>query len=123
MEVAAAAQKAIRANLASLGIRSGYALETRSATTVLDRLTPGRSAGQGAKVDLVFLDPPYERLEDYQEVLSKLGSGSSALLAADALVVAEHARRYTLASQYGRLTQTRVLEQGDAALSFYRIED
>lgn len=138
VEVAAAAQKAIRANLAALGIRSGFTLETRSATTVLDRMMQGRStrqaaaqegsaehdsARQGSKVGLVFLDPPYERLEDYQAVLSKLGSGGSLLLAADALVVAEHARRYALASHYGRLTQTRVLEQGDAALSFYSLAD
>lgn len=133
VELAAAAQKAIRANLAALGIRSGYTLETRSVAATLERFLKDRHLGDrfaqsgppsasGKTVDLVFLDPPYERLEEYEAVLSRLGSASQALLAPDALVVAEHARRHSLAAQYGGLTCTRVLEQGDAALSFYRAE-
>ena len=126
-ELAAAAQKAIRANLAALGIGSGYTLETRSVVATLERLLKDRFVQSGPPtqsntVDLVFLDPPYDRLEEYEAVLSRLGSASQALLAPDALVVAEHARRHSLAAQYGRLTRTRMLEQGDAALSFYRIQ-
>src|SRR5579862_9871853 len=50
VEQAAAAMKAIRANLASLGIRGNYALEPRSAAAALERL-----AEQGRTVDIVFL--------------------------------------------------------------------
>jgi 16S rRNA (guanine966-N2)-methyltransferase len=35
-------------------------------------------------------------------------------------VIAEHRRREKLEERYGVLERTRVLEQGDAGLSFYR---
>ncbi len=44
---------------------------------------------------------------------------SAGLLAAGALVIAEHRRKLQLQPQYGALQRTRLLEQGDAALSFY----
>jgi hypothetical protein len=40
-------------------------------------------------------------------------------LAKNAVVVAEHRRKQKLEDKYGVLERTRVLEQGDAALSFY----
>jgi 16S rRNA (guanine966-N2)-methyltransferase len=36
-------------------------------------------------------------------------------------VVAEHSRKQPLEASYGVLQRTRVLEQGDAALSFYAV--
>ncbi len=44
------------------------------------------------------------------------------MLAKGALVVAEHAKRNSLADRYGALLRKRLLEQGDAALSFYEVE-
>ena len=41
------------------------------------------------------------------------------ILAPGALVIAEHRRKQSLEDQYGGLKRTRLLEQGDAALSFY----
>ncbi len=117
VDQAAPAQKAIRTNLAALQIRSGYALEARSASAAVQRL-----AGQGSPVDLVFLDPPYDRIDEYEKVLGLLGSECSTLLAADAIVIAEHAKRQSLPEQYGALCCYRTLVQGDAALSFYRVE-
>ena len=35
-------------------------------------------------------------------------------------MIAEHRRKYKLEERYGVLERTRVLEQGDAALSFYK---
>ena len=49
--------------------------------------------------------------------------GHPGLLALDAVVVAEHRRKEKLADRYGRLARTRLLEQGDAALSFYAIDE
>jgi histone H3/H4 len=51
-----------------------------------------------------------------------LAASSAALLSPDAIVIAEHARRgtVTLADTYKSLRRYRLLEQGDAALSFYR---
>jgi hypothetical protein len=36
-------------------------------------------------------------------------------------VIAEHRRKEKLEDRFGSLTRTRLLEQGDAALSFYAI--
>ena len=36
-----------------------------------------------------------------------------------AVVIAEHRRKAQLEERYGELKRTRLLEQGDAALSFY----
>jgi hypothetical protein len=52
-------------------------------------------------------------------VLALLGRSSAGLLTGGAVVIAEHRRKQLLEVQYGRLERTRLLEQGDAALSFY----
>ncbi|MDE3106140.1 MAG: 16S rRNA (guanine(966)-N(2))-methyltransferase RsmD [Acidobacteriota bacterium] len=115
-ENATAAAAAIRANLRTLGINTGYSLEERSVAAVLERL-----ARLPEPVDLVFLDPPYEAVGEYSAALGMLGSQRLVgLLAADAIVVVEHRRKTPLAAQYGQLERYRELRQGDATLSFYR---
>ncbi len=115
VEQAEAALKAIGGNLASLGIRGGYALEARSAAAGLRRLTDA-----GRQADIVFLDPPYAAAAEYERTLGLLGGESSGLLASGAVVIAEHDKRRDLEERYGILERYRVLKQGDAALSFYR---
>ena len=117
VEQADAANRAIRANLASLGIRGGYALESRSVSAALRRLTEA-----GRQADLVFLDPPYAEAGEYDAALGLMGGECSALLAPGALAIAEHEKRRDLVEHYGALVRYRVLKQGDAALSFYRAE-
>jgi 16S rRNA G966 N2-methylase RsmD len=75
-----------------------------------------------ADVDVVFLDPPYEAAEEYKRTMEFLGRHAAEMLVEDAVVIAEHARKSGLAEAYGELKRVRVLEQGDAALSFYRRE-
>jgi hypothetical protein len=41
------------------------------------------------------------------------------LLAEGAVAIAEHRRKEKLEDRYGSLARTRLLEQGDASLSFY----
>jgi 16S rRNA (guanine966-N2)-methyltransferase len=115
VEHADSALKAIRANLGALGIRGGYALETRGVAGALKNL-----ASYGRTADIVFLDPPYESSDEYALTLELLGGECAALLAQGAIVVAEHAKRHDLAERYGMLLRYRVLKQGDAALSFYQ---
>jgi 16S rRNA (guanine(966)-N(2))-methyltransferase RsmD len=122
VDQAAPAQKAIRANLSALQIRSGYALEVRTASAAVQRLAEQRPARQGSPIDLIFLDPPYDRVEEYEKTLGLLGGECSTLLAADAIVIAEHTKRQSLPEDYGALHRYRTLVQGDAALSFYRAE-
>jgi 16S rRNA G966 N2-methylase RsmD len=74
-------------------------------------------------LDIVFLDPPYEEESEYAGTLGFFGSERGrGLLADDAIVIAEHGRKIELAAAFGHLKKTRVLEQGDAALSFFAAE-
>jgi 16S rRNA (guanine966-N2)-methyltransferase len=118
-EKAPPAVAAIRANLRALKIAGGYALEDRGVARLLGSLE--RSAR--ADVDVVFLDPPYEAADEYKRTMEFLGEHAAEVLAEGAVVIAEHARKQSLAETFGGLKRVRVLEQGDAALSFYRRED
>ena len=63
--------------------------------------------------DVVFFDPPYK--EDYLRTLDVV----SKVLNDDGLFIAEHHHKTELPEAVGRLTRTRILKQGDSALSFY----
>jgi 16S rRNA (guanine(966)-N(2))-methyltransferase RsmD len=119
MENAPAALTALRTNLTNLGIRDGYQLEQRGVPVALRNL-----ARRAPRFDIVFLDPPWEDATAYTQTLTLLGESADALLAAEAIVIAEHARRGAVlpADAYGELRRYRLLEQGDAALSFYHRE-
>jgi 16S rRNA (guanine(966)-N(2))-methyltransferase RsmD len=116
VETAPPALEAIRLNLKSLGIVSGHGIEPRTVSSFLRRL-----AQRERKLDIVFLDPPYEAADEYDATLDLLGGECSSLLTAETIVVAEHARRQPLLENYGKLTRTRIREQSDAALSFYAL--
>jgi 16S rRNA (guanine(966)-N(2))-methyltransferase RsmD len=118
VEQADPALRVIRANLASLRIRGGYALEARSVGAALRRL-----AETGRKADLVFLDPPWTNADQYDVALGLLGDACVSLLNNGALVTAEHEKRRELEPRYGSLVRVRVLKQGDAALSFYSVAE
>jgi 16S rRNA (guanine966-N2)-methyltransferase len=65
------------------------------------------------QADIVFLDPPYEKEREYAAAMDVLGQ------APPPLVVVQHSVRLSLADAYGDLRRTRVLKQGDNALSFF----
>jgi 16S rRNA (guanine966-N2)-methyltransferase len=113
VERAPAALEILRANVSRLGVTAGYRVHAGSVRTVLDRIA------KSAAFDLVFLDPPYEAAQEYTATLETLGGKASGLLTAGAIVIAEHRRKERLGEEYAGLVRTRLLEQGDAALSFY----
>jgi 16S rRNA (guanine(966)-N(2))-methyltransferase RsmD len=114
VERAPAALKVLRANLARLGLTAGFRIHTGSASSFLRKPQVGAES-----FDIVFLDPPYDAAEEYAAALGILGGSVGGLLASRALVIAEHRRKERLAEQFGNLKRSRLLEQGDAALSFY----
>jgi 16S rRNA (guanine966-N2)-methyltransferase len=118
VESAASAIAALRANLTALKIREGYQLEQRSVPLVLRNL-----ARREPRFDLVYLDPPWDDAAAYTESLTLVAESAVALLAPEAVIIAEHARRGSAmpADTYGVLHRYRILEQGDAALSFYKL--
>jgi 16S rRNA (guanine(966)-N(2))-methyltransferase RsmD len=125
VERAAEALKVLRANLTRLGLELRVEVRTESAGAYL------KHAAEGAGFDVVFLDPPYDEEAEYDTALGLLGGAIDTrsqqrdlgrpLLKPGAVVVAEHRRKDTLAENYGGLKRTRLLQQGDAALSFYQI--
>lgn len=118
VERAELALAALRANLARLGIRDAFRVQAGSVSAFLRRVR----AGEPLKFDLIFLDPPWDAAQEYAATLGLLGGSPSGLLAEGALIVAEHRRKQPLEDCYGTLRRTRLLEQGDAALSFYVVE-
>ena len=97
------ALEAIRANLEGLGA-------TRRAT-----IAPGAALRTLPKyrADIVFLDPPYSLEREYHEAMGLLAEQPAAL------VIAQHDVRFELEPRYGPLLRTRVVRQGDNALSFF----
>ena len=69
--------------------------------------------------DIVFFDPPYAI--DYLEVLKVIAKASPGLVTPNGLLIVEHHHKKELPDQLGALHRTRVLKQGDSALSFYAI--
>jgi len=111
----AAAAKLIRANLASLEI-TGAQVIAADALQALEKLSAGPKSPIGV-FDIVFLDPPYAATREYEKVLRFLASSS--LLTLSSIVVAEHTRKLVLPESIGSLARHRLLQQGDAALSFF----
>jgi 16S rRNA (guanine966-N2)-methyltransferase len=108
----------IRKNMESLGIKSGVRVVHSDALQALEKMSSA-IAENDSGFDIIFLDPPYAAAEEYERVLEFIGS--SRLLAVDGIVVAEHRRKFELNETSGALCRVRVLKQGDAALSFYRL--
>ena len=98
------------------------ALEIRARTEVIegDALSSlEKLSSRHLLADFIFLDPPYEDSAEYLKVLSYLDSAH--LLAPYGLVIVEHRNKLELPGRLDRLERTRLLEQGDATLSFYSL--
>jgi 16S rRNA (guanine(966)-N(2))-methyltransferase RsmD len=104
----------IRENLATLGVRNGAEIIESPAQKGLEKLT-----ARHLLADFVFLDPPYNKPDEYTETLEFLDA--SHLIAPEGIVIVEHERKMELPEFFTRLERTRLLEQGDAALSFYQL--
>ena len=102
----------IRRNLNSLGISQGFEILQRDSSRAIAHL-----AAKATQPDYIFLDPPYHLKSAYRDTLSSL---ADSLLAEHALVIAEHDKKFDPGEAFGVLRRSRKLEQGDAALSFYR---
>ncbi|HSS99866.1 MAG TPA: 16S rRNA (guanine(966)-N(2))-methyltransferase RsmD, partial [Terriglobales bacterium] len=112
VESSVKAAQLIQKNLQLLGIATGFEVLKQDAIRAVGVLEKTNS-------DFVFFDPPYRMDEAYKQTLEAL-AGSS-LLRQDGTVVAEHDKRFDPGEKFGRLQRSRKLEQGDSALSFYKI--
>jgi len=104
----------IEHNLQSLGIAEGYKILRDDISGVLWRLQR-----EHVSADVVFLDPPYRMQQAYERTLTALADSS--VIWAMSLVIAEHEKKFDPGEEFGALRRIRKLEQGNAALSFFRI--
>jgi 16S rRNA (guanine(966)-N(2))-methyltransferase RsmD len=103
LERSRAALNAIRENLDSLNVTHRATVLTGPAA-----LTIGRQ-----QADIVFLDPPYDLEREYTAALDALAE------APPSLAIVQHSVRLALPDVSGPLRRTRIVKQGDNALSFY----
>ena len=103
----------IRQNLEGLDIHSGVEVIESDVVKGL-----GKLAARHLLADFIFIDPPYEG-EEHLRVLEFLDE--SHLVAPYGIVIVEHSVQMDLPERFVRLERSRLLEQGDAALSFYRL--
>jgi len=116
-ESSKAAADLIVANLKSLGVASGFEIARMEVAKAI-RQWEAAAKTSSISADFVFLDPPYRLKDEYSKTIATLAA--SPLLRADSFIIAEHEKRFDPGADFGRLHRYRKLEQGDAALSFYR---
>jgi len=116
VESAASAAELVQQNLQSLKVASGFTILKQDVSRALRDL-----AVKPVRADFVFLDPPYRLEGEYEKTLQALSE--SALLNPNALVIAEHHKKFDPGKEFAELRRYRKLEQGDAALSFYKTGD
>lgn len=114
IESHAASARLVRQNLESLAIRDSAEVIEGDAVRGLETL-----ASRHLIADFIFLDPPYQETTEHLRVLEFLDA--SRLIAPHGIVIVEHRRNTELPERLMRIERTRLLEQGDGALSFYRL--
>ena len=104
----------LRDNLAALDITNGFEVQEREVSKAL-----GLLESTGVVCDYCFLDPPYRMRGEYERTLGYLSQ--SRLLQPSSIIIAEHEKKFDPGERFGALVRYRRLDQGDAALSFYRL--
>jgi 16S rRNA (guanine966-N2)-methyltransferase len=115
VESSARAAELIKQNLASLGIKSGFQILKQESIRALRALE-----SSGVVVDFIFLDPPYDMEGAYRQSLETLSK--SRMLRPESIVIVEHQKKFDSGEAFEALRRYRKLQQGDAALSFYRLD-
>jgi 16S rRNA (guanine966-N2)-methyltransferase len=113
VESAPKATALIQKNLQTLGVEGGFRILRSDAVSALRKCER-----MGIPANYVFLDPPYRPETEYARALASLSQ--SRLVTRETVVIAEHLKKFDPGADFGDLLRYRKLEQGDAALSFYR---
>jgi 16S rRNA (guanine966-N2)-methyltransferase len=108
------AAEMIRTNLHGLGILDGFHIHAEELPKAFWRMEREK-----VTADVVFLDPPYRLTPAYANTLRTLADSS--LVWPISVVIAEHEKQFDPGEEFGALRRFRLLAQGSAALSFYRL--
>ena len=114
LERSRAAIEVIRQNLESLGLEARATVVTGLVLLTLPRYP----------ADIVFLDPPYELDREYTGALDALSVCLSEPRLSERgppVAVIQHSARRMLSETHRNLRRSRLLKQGDNALSFYAV--
>jgi 16S rRNA G966 N2-methylase RsmD len=78
-------------------------------------------AERAMQADFVFLDPPYADIRQCLKLMERIGEQDFAkgLLATRGRIILEHASWDKVPESVGVVDRTRILKQGDSALSFF----
>lgn len=114
VEASVRAAELIEKNLRSLRIETGFQILRHDASRAVHRL-----GVENVQADFVFVDPPYRMEQAYSQTLG--GLAESRLLKPAGVAIAEHHKKFDTPMEVGSLRRYRLLQQGDAALSFYRV--
>jgi 16S rRNA (guanine(966)-N(2))-methyltransferase RsmD len=106
------AAELIRSNLESLQVTQGFEILQQKSAHAISQLD-----GQQLRPTFIFMDPPYQMREAYQDTLERL---AGSMLGENSLIIAEHEKRFDPGAKFGFLHRVRKLEQGDVSLSFYK---
>ena len=115
VEADADAAQLVKQNVQSLGIESGFRVVKQDVVRALKALQ-----AEMVSANFIFLDPPYRMENAYRDTLSLLGESS--IVKPETIVIAEHFKKFDSGESFGALRRYRRLAQGDAVLSFYRVE-
>jgi 16S rRNA (guanine966-N2)-methyltransferase len=91
--------------------------ETEVITTDIVEFLRKIAKGKSESWELVFFDPPYA--DDHFPVLELFSNNDSELLSDEGMLIVEHHHKTELPDVLGGIRRTRILKQGDSALSFY----
>ncbi len=91
-------------------------IQTEATAFLQSETAPGRQR-RVQPWGIVFFDPPYAT--DYLRVLELFGAHRTSLLSRGGLLIVEHHHKNNLPDETGNMIRSRILKQGDSALSFY----
>jgi len=114
----------IRANLLALEVNLSAG---RGATSQVELMNTDARRGlnqlaeRAVHADFIFLDPPYADIRQCLKLMERIGEKDFAerLLAAWGRLILEHASWDKVPEVVGVVHRTRILKQGDSALSFF----
>jgi len=104
----------LKANLKKLGCEDKSQVLIKKASSAINQL-----ALEGAKFDLVFIDPPFDRALSSSTLAHLSQSG---ILEEEAIVVIRHSLREKVEERYARLVLHDQRKYGESIVSFYLFE-
>jgi 16S rRNA (guanine966-N2)-methyltransferase len=106
----ARAVAALRANVAALDVAAQTRIERGDVRAALERL-----AREGARFEIVFLDPPYD-----EPLVTPTLERLESLVAPAGVAIAQHLTKLPPPSQTGALTAFRTRRFGETTLTFFQ---